>query len=546
MQPSHRPLRLHWFIGALILLFLLDSNSSVDCLAAGVTIITHGYDGNVNGWITAMANEIPQYFRNRYPGLNPQCNIYTITLTVEGGKYYYGVTSDSNNSQFDITTGEIIVKLDWSEMAGNPDLLSGVADASTSTVAEKAAAVLLKADAIADLSGHSLVELPIHLIGHSRGGSLMNELSRQLGTNGIWVDHLTTLDPHPFNNDGNFDLLFPDDASAHDTWENVLFHDNYWQDLGTILNSDPDGEQVNGAYNRRLDHLSEGYSTYHSNVHLWYYGTIDWNIPATYDYANDAVTINYSMRTNWWTNYEQEGTRTGFYYSLIGGGDRLSLDQPLGVGFDAISIGYNQKWDFGAGVSSNRMALTTNNGTYPNIIKFNITGETLVTQGNAVVTELFYQYAGQSTVTLQIYFDKDLNPYNTNSLSVDGYPLTTTGAESVYYYQNINLDTRNIPPGTYAIYGRISDGVHTRYLYTPEIVTIVQPPMLSIRKMDLLQNIIVIKGVPGQRTVIQTSTDLQTWGSLATNSLPSATWTNTINPLASSRRERFYRAMVGQ
>ena len=58
------------------------------------------------------------------------------------------------------------------------------------------------------------------------------------------------------------------------------------------------------------------------------------------------------MRTNWWVPYEDEGLIAGFYYSLIGGGNRLSTDSPLGLPSDpAIVNGYNQWWNFGAGSS---------------------------------------------------------------------------------------------------------------------------------------------------------------------------------------------------
>lgn len=524
------------------------------CPAAGVTIITHGFDSDVNGWVTAMAEAIPNY--RSFPGTN--YTMYTITLTVDGNGDYYFQSARTKGSPSVTDSGEVIVKLDWSQMAGSPtDVVDPFNDdTSTHTVASVASYVLLQTNTIADLNGHALVEYPIHLIGHSRGGSLMNEISRVLGTNGIWIDHLTTLDPHPLNNDGNDDPgFFPTDASASETWANVLFRDNYWQNFSTGLSDlvDPDGEFAAGAYNRQLYNLSGGYgstdsiSPYHSNVHLWYYGTIDWNTPVTYDYPadDDTATIDASMRTSWWVGYEQAGTNAGFEYSLIGGGNRLSTDQPLGPGFPAIDAGFNQNWDLGAGTSANRSLLPSNNGTWPNIIRLNVTGSNVVTAGNAIYTTLYYQYAGRSNVTVSIYFDRDFNPYNTNGTLVLQEQVVNTGSGSVNYYSNLGLPTTNVPPGVYAIYGKITDGVHARYLYASQLVQIIssQPPVLDIATLNGTQFLIGVTGVSGQTVVLQTSTNLASWLPLATNTLATAGWIYTNNPPASPA-QKFYRAIL--
>jgi hypothetical protein len=521
------------------------------CHGAGVTIITHGYANDANGWVAAMADAIPNYYS--FPGSN--FTTYKLTLTTDGnGNYQCQPQRDGGSSPSDTDSGEIIVKLDWSQMAGG----SGVPyDYSTYTVAPVASSFLMQSNTIPELNGHSLVEFPIHLIGHSRGGSLMNQISYILGTNGLWVDHVTTLDPHPLNSDGNHDSTsLPTDASASNTWANVLFRDNYWQTISSGHLLDPTGEAASGAYNRKLTALSGGYTVtdpltaYHYNLHLWYHGTLNWITPTTYNDENDTATIDASMRTNWWVPYEDGGTNAGFGYSLIGGSNRMTAVEPVGSGSPAIVDGYNQHWNVGAGIlKPNRTLLPSNKGTWANIIKFNVTGTNVVAVGDSIKASLYYQYAGKSSLTISMYLVQSFNPYKVNgTLALQLHPAPT-GAGSVSFYNNsLTLNTTNIPPGRYAVYASITDGVHTRYLYAPEPVTIMpkgQPPLLTITTLQEKQMRIGVGGVSGQTIVLQTSADLVKWVPLVTNTLASSNWTFT-NTTAPATTKSFYRAMLVQ
>ena len=522
--------------------------------AAGVTLITHGFDSNAtNDWVVAMADSVAPYFQGRYPGFNTNFTIYTITLTTSGGDYFYQ-WSRSGNAPSNNPAGEIIVQLDWSQLAGSPtDVFDPFNDdTSTTIVAGIAATVLSQTNAIADLNGHALAELPLHLVGHSRGGSLVNDLSRILGANGIWVDHLTTLDPHPINNDGFSEPgFFPTDATAKVTYATVLYHDNYWQNIGSGF--DFDGESVPGAYNRQLTTLSGGYNndkselaTNHSNTHLWYFGTMDTNTPASYNIGGDSATIDASMRTSWWLPYEDDGINTGFLYSLIGGGNRLSTDHPLGLPSDpAIVDGFNQWWDLGAGVTSNRTALATNNGTWPNIIRFNVTGTNVVTSGQSVSIGFYYQYGGPSTnLTAQFYFGGDFNALNPNRTLTTQLPLAVSGVNSVYFTAT-SVFTTGLPSGTYSVCAKISDGTRSRYLYAPQLVQVLPPPplVLGITNGIAGHAAVYIGSAPGQPTILQSSTDLTNWTSIKTNSSPGGTWLYPIT-FTPGPAQQYYRAVA--
>ena len=528
MRVSFRPILRQFSQCLLLMASLVVAPHRVD--AAGVTIITHGYAGNVNGWVTGMADQIANY--DAFPGTN--FTTYKVEVTRSGGNYLFTTTRVGGGSPVVTDSGEIIIKLDWSTLAG------GFAPDSTYDVGRATALALMQTNMISELGGRAVGEFPLHLIGHSRGGSLICEISRHLGTNGVWVDHLTTLDPHPLNNDGFSDIPITVDAPAR-TYQNVLFHDNYWRNLDGSLFV-PNGEPVFGAYQRNLGTLPGGYSSPHSDVHLWYHATIDWRTNA----SDTEASITSAEKTSWWTAYETAGTYAGFLYSLVGGGNRMSQAQPAGQGFGEISDGYNQWWDLGAGVFSNRTALPANNGNWPNLILFGRTQTNQVSQGSFTPVQFYYQWAKADTnlANVSIYLDDDLNPLNTNQTLLQTLAVPTNGASYVSLITtNITFGATNVPPGVYRLYAKITGGGRTRYLYAPdkvEVVASTQPPTLDVAKLSDDRLVIGINGVMSQTLVLHMSTNLQTWQPLATNSLTSSSrWLYTNNPPAGTWQQYF-------
>lgn len=505
---------------------LLALGSIVSADAAGVTVITHGFNSNVEDWVIPMAGKVGMH--PGFPGATYSC--YEISITSIGsGQYAATATLIGGLAPLLTDSGQIVVKLDWSTLSGG--------SVPTTTIADAAVVALLSTTLVPEMGGRPLAELPLHLVGHSRGGSVVTEMARLLGAQGIWVDHVTTLDPRPVS-------LFGDASVT--SWANVLYADNCWQTLGDGLFV-PNGQSLFGAYNRKLLTLSGGYSSSHSDVHLWYHGTIDLATPTSDTQAN----ITASERGAWWTSTELSGASAGFVHSLVGGGDRLSNLEPAGAGNGRISDGFNKNWDLGGGVAANRTALPANAGLWPNAIRFALGSTVSIHAGESFDTTLHHQ-AGASAagnIELRIFLDADQNPWNGNEIEVAQQTLPKTGPGAVSASTpGAPVDAAAVPPGSYAVFARLTDGAHARHLYSPQPLVVtpsLQPPSVNAASLALSAGALRfdVHGFPGQQVTVMASSDLTGWISLQTHTFSGTVWEFTDADAGDFPR-RFYQAVL--
>ena len=406
-------------------------------LLSGVTLITHGHIGSVSGWINGMSDAIADRIAE-------DSAEYTLVLNEGPGHKpdSHTLLADDPQQTYDtVASGQAIVKLDWSEMT------AGLFDFDTSTT-----------DVgyyVADwLAAGEFAQMPIHLIGHSRGGSVISAIARKLAEHGIWVDHVTTLDPHPIGGD-----------AAVNTYDNVRFADNYWR-TGSW---DPDGQPVAGSYDRELNESEldgwfndPGYSGGHSDVHLWYHGTID----DSGDFDDTETGLNASEAAEWYDPAnDMPGPRdhTGFHYSLIAGGDRSEL------------VGWGPS-------AANRTYVTRSGAQWSNLEStLQFTGLSTVTQGDAI--GLSYRYQAAIASDISFGFDTDRNPYNASPPQyADTIAMPATSAGGAFdngIAETHDADTSQISPGSYYIVARITADGRVRYAYSAQQVTIDPAPLLG-------------------------------------------------------------------
>ncbi|MGN6506443.1 MAG: hypothetical protein ACTHM6_12865, partial [Tepidisphaeraceae bacterium] len=267
-------------------------------LLAGVTLLTHGYQGNTTGWVATAADDIAARL-----GGTKYASIYTMTVDQSGGSLK--VTSfgpDSGQKDYrDTLDGEMVLKLDWSNVSAG--------SVPTQNVASVVSDYLLASHGTVP----PLAQLPLHLIGHSRGASLVSALSQDLGKAGVWVDQVTSLDPHPVDGVNDFlGVSFGDAKMA--SYDNVVFADDYWRTDGDPNNSDFDGEPVAGAHQGNLNDIvqKDFFVSAHAAVTAYYVGTIN---------TSSLQGGDHPVIPDWYGNSASRPARTatGFAFSTIGG-----------------------------------------------------------------------------------------------------------------------------------------------------------------------------------------------------------------------------------
>ena len=147
-------------------------------LFAGVTILTHGLNGTVNGWIAAATADIAQRI-----GAD-DTSIYDMVVN-KNSKGKLAVTSfelDHGPGLDKSVNAEAIVRLDWSDVSNG--------DFSARAVGDVVASYLMTSHG----TERPLAGLPIHVVGHSRGASVVSDIAQRLGERGIWVDKSTFID----------------------------------------------------------------------------------------------------------------------------------------------------------------------------------------------------------------------------------------------------------------------------------------------------------------------------------------------------------------
>jgi Ca2+-binding RTX toxin-like protein len=404
-------------------------------LFAGVTLLTHGRTGHLWGFNETAADAIAK----RVGGPSHVAR-YVLTLTPDPGDGHL-VPSIAHvagtGTPQTASSGEIILLVDWTSVDADVDyplwMVAGVVgDYMRNT----------------PVDGVKLAELPLHAISISRGTGLIDEIARNLGKSGIWVDQLTYTDPNPVEVMGD---------APPTIYDNVAFVDNYWRWDGNPNNVSTNGMAVDGAYNSHIqwiDDNSGGWGLKHLMPAGYYVGTID---TAT-NWGGEGP-----IYPEWYGTTADKPARdqTGFIYTTIVGAAR-----PLSGVWGA------------SGGSGSRVEAGQEGSQWANVTDVRLSGSTSVVSGQQVTVQ-YLQGDRDSNSTVTFYLDNDKNPYNANSFvyAIGTASFQSSGSPAA---QQTNAQTHGVSSGDYYLVAKVvdSDG-HVRYSYGQQKIAIAgvsEPP----------------------------------------------------------------------
>ena len=391
----------------------------------GITIITHGYqldgiwDGeNLPEWVEEMANAIRvRTGASKDDVYEVKYSKYTNQVSLEGGRLSIDIKQN----------GRAIILLNWVQVS------NAVANQNYQTQ------ILAEIFYNYLFNNTDLAQLPIHLIGHSRGVSLNNHIAYLLAQDGIVVDQETTIDPHPVTG------LWADDWIPK-TNRNTLFSDNYYQ-FGDGLH-DFEGMPVVGAANFLLEWLFEPDETFscpaHSLTHTYYHGTTAPNASSdgTCDirdawYASDSVrrTLGYNFSRSGNVDNRIRSGLSKYFYDTSG--------LPLGKG-DRRFVQYN--------------TVIPNAGFYKTSLS-----ESSLFVGGSVEIPYYLSILGANItndVSVSLFLDNDTNPYNTNEIDYTiGFKQYWPAYSNFGPYEFTSDSITWTPPAEVATYGECYIGL---------------------------------------------------------------------------------------
>jgi len=458
----------------LFFIFLMFSTSLIfsqvlEKQGAGVTIIVHGWnpDNAQPTWMQEMADAIITRSGNNG-------HVATITVTGTEGNLSASV-SDWNFDLINANNAEIVILVNWTAVSNH--LTTGI-------TAQEVAATVAPIIYQSQNSQQILATLPLHLIGHSRGGGMVFEIARLLGLQGIDIDQVTALDPHPLTTadpQGVNPPLGPGQTidAPISVYENILFTDVYYQNIEY-----PTGQYVTGAFNRLWTSLPGGYHnesgyTYsilgtnydfsdHLNIILMYHGTIDLATPVT----NGEATMTQTERNAWFNTYETQGEIEGFYYSHNIWGDKKSTDNPVSGG-DQIIDGYHNNILLGG--NGTRTSINWASASWLSILEvessintnvFSV-GHNNIQAGDVISTDFTYRNVPYNNGIVNVSFDNDRNPYNAYISEISSSNAPENGSTISSGNVNITIPNTFTVGDKFYLKFEITDGSTQRFMYAP-------------------------------------------------------------------------------